>query len=58
MTDLLVDLEDEAIHTLLHRAERNGRSLNDEMLAILSAAAGGESLPDDSEPPDKLERPS
>jgi plasmid stability protein len=39
MADLLVELDDRTIHALLRRAESAGRSLNDEMLSILRAAA-------------------
>ncbi|MEK7692812.1 MAG: hypothetical protein AAB349_01305 [Chloroflexota bacterium] len=49
MVDLLVDLADTTIRTLLHRAERAGHSLNDEMLAILEAAVADESsAPDEA----------
>ena len=43
MVDLLVDLTDTTIRTLLRRAEHAGHSLNDEMVAILEAAVADES---------------
>ena len=42
MVDILVELDDRTIHTLLRRAEQSSRSLNDEMLSILEAAAAEE----------------
>lgn len=42
MVDILVELDERTIHTLLHRAEQASRSLNDEMLSILEAAAAEE----------------
>lgn len=33
MVDILVELDDRTIHTLLRRAEQSSRSLNDEMLS-------------------------
>ena len=42
MVDLLVELDDRTIHALLLRAKSAGRSLNDEMLSILKAAAADE----------------
>ena len=42
MADILVELDDRTIHALLLRAESAGRSLNDEMLSILRAAAAAE----------------
>jgi len=39
MTDILIELDDEIIHLYEVKAELNGRSFNDEILAVLTKAA-------------------
>ena len=53
MEDLIVDLDDTTVQSLLRRAFLNRRSLNDEMLAILR-----EAVSDDPAAPGEGEQPA